>query len=283
MFEALVIKEEESEETPELPANIDTPAENPEPRFSIEEPYFCVEEQPKFDPIGNGQDLFGVLRILTRYVASLWEQYRNDQIGLITAAVTAEVALEYGLELIQIYMNYFGDHVQDNLSEVVYAGLAEDKHPEEPLYPNNGLPYNWTLRAIAEFSLLTTKLVLQEFRKEHLGHGENSHSENQGTQTTPNLKGWEKAVFTRYYEEKAILFDILLVFTQKQTDQAVDATSHLFRAFLESAKIPLGLVFAAKIFQEARRVLWESYSKPINDLALSSLCMLKTIDTHRRQ
>jgi hypothetical protein len=50
---------------------------------------------------------------------------------------------------------------------------------------------------------------------------------------------------------------------------------------LESAKISLALVFATKIFLETRRVLRDSYSKSINDLTLSSLHMLKIIDTHR--
>jgi hypothetical protein len=185
----------------------------------------------------------------------LWLDYKRDRIGLITAALSTEAALEYGLEFINIYAELFRENGREIHSEEVYAAICGQRHPDEPLYPNDGLPYNVKLRSYAELTLLPEKLMLQEFREQYLNQSEDVSSTNAHSMTNPAIEG-AKNETPSHDEKKAILFQILQKYMDLERKHIKwpirDTTGSLFIDFLKSGEIPLTLVFATQMFLEVR-------------------------------
>ncbi|KAJ5088391.1 hypothetical protein N7456_012007 [Penicillium angulare] len=232
--------------------------------------------------------MFQDLHNMRAFISHTWTEYREKKIDLMNAAVVTDSALQLARDLVQDVVNDWGRHIRQSdepLQELVFNLAILSRGGDSDPSTEVGLPYNKDAADIAEWTFITTTVILRSFagvldlnnalpvfKKGCLGVYD--PKENRGAMSAGQ----------KFKEDQIILFELLPQFCMLDMfnirTPARDTITTAIVEYIKNKRVTPFVAFAGQILLDIHHIMRYSSMSAYADLRMSGLRIQITIDEH---
>ncbi len=229
--------------------------------------------------------LFEDLHNMREFISQSAADYVDGKIDLINLAVCVDTAVHLAKQLVEEVMSSSPElKKQKEVQSFIYVSACYLRGESPDQHHDQGLPFNANMADVAEWCYLPTTVLLMSFRDVlrpgHLPVFKKGHF---GTYD-PKANRDRMSAAQKFDEDKIILLELLPEFAliqQVEIDMPVrDEITRSLVKYVEDKEVPVALCFATQLLMDVHHTLRRHKNKAFNDLRLSGMRILKTIQEY---
>lgn len=236
---------------------------------------------------GLGERIFAAfclledLQRIRDLICQTWSDYRAGKFDLMSASVTTNTAIGLARQSVEDYEKLYPDVTGQSLVQLMYVTACVMRGEDVELRQNPGDPYNMAVADIAEWSYLSTHVLLVSFCDVLEPEVIPSYKRGYYGVYNPSQDRTKMSFQEKFVEDQIVLLQALPDFAflgQLGIPLAVeDEITTGLRKMMKTKNVPLWLAFAAQVYLDIHHILRVDVQKGFQEVKITALRVQKTL------